>query len=65
MLVLILPKKSRSGSHKKIAIALAPKKFQSTPQPLPEIFQSTLDCNFRTITPENQNFCRLYMHFAG
>ena len=47
-------KKSGPGPVKKNAIVPAPKNFQST-----------LDCILRTLTPENQIFCRMYMQIVG
>jgi len=41
------------------------KNFQSPPYPLPEIFQADLDCISRTLTPENQKFCSMYMRFVA
>jgi hypothetical protein len=31
----------------------------------PGNFPSTLDCIFRALTPENEKFCSMYMHFVG
>jgi len=55
----------RQAFYKKFRIRFAQKNFQSTPHPLPEIFQSILDFIFRTISPENQKFCSMYIHFVG
>jgi len=58
-------KKFRIRLAKKFAIARAPKKFQSTPHPPLEIFHLTLGIIKRILTPENQKFCSMYMHFVG
>jgi len=41
------------------------KKFQSPYHTLLEFFHATPECNCRAITPENQKFCSMYMHFVG
>jgi hypothetical protein len=58
-------KNSGSRSQNKIAIARAPKNFQSTPHPPLENFQSTLGIIKRTITTENKKFCSMYRHFVA